>query len=79
MTAALVVGLVVPASAAGAQAAPLSRPGSSDGSIFELNVTNDPTRMHGQPQIAIDPKDPNDRDHRLRCGLGGAKQAAGRC
>ena len=57
----LVVGLVVPATAAGAKAAPTHRlPGSHGRSILEVNVTNDPTRMNGQPQIAINPRHPND-------------------
>jgi hypothetical protein len=52
---------ITPAAASGAQAAPLSRlPGSSGGRILEVNVKNNPARMHGQPQIAIDPKHLND-------------------
>jgi hypothetical protein len=55
----LIIGLAAPA-AGSAQAAPRNRPpGSSGGSILEVNVTSDPARMHGQPQIAIDPKHPN--------------------
>lgn len=57
----LVLGLGWPAAAASAQAGGPKHPAGSPGqNILEVNVTNDPTRMHGQPQIAIDPRHPND-------------------
>ena len=57
----LVIALAVPATAGGAQAAQLSQlPKSSGDRILELNMTSDPTRMHGQSQLAIDPRHPRD-------------------
>jgi hypothetical protein len=58
---ALFVGLVVPAAAGGAQAAPLGHAsGGSSGKILEEDVTNNPSLNNGQPQLAINPADPND-------------------
>lgn len=57
----LVVGLVVPAAAGGAQAAPLGHaPGNSSAKILEEDVTNNPSLNNGQPQIAVNPEHPND-------------------
>jgi hypothetical protein len=57
----LAAALVVPAAAAGAQAAPLGRaPGGYSGKILEENVTSNPSLNNGQPQIAVNPEHPND-------------------
>ena len=62
----LAVVLVLPASA-GAQTAATS--GTSGKAITEINVTNDPARDNGQPEVAVNPKDRNNlvfisTDHR---------------
>src|SRR5258708_40177082 len=55
------VGVVVPAVAGGAQAAPLGHaPGGYSGPILEQDVTNTPSLNNGQPQVAINPRHPND-------------------
>jgi BNR/Asp-box repeat len=56
----LMVGLAV-AAAGGAQAAPLGQPpGGSSAKILEEDVTSNPSLNNGQPQVAVNPEDPND-------------------
>jgi BNR/Asp-box repeat len=57
----LFVGLAVPAAAVGAQAAPLGHAsGGSSGKILEEDVTSNPSLNNGQPQVAVNPEEPND-------------------
>jgi hypothetical protein len=53
----LAVVLVLPASAGAQTAAIFGTSGASGKAITEVNVTNDPARDNGQPEVAVNPKD----------------------